>query len=53
MKTVVIPTFSDETQEAAWWDAHRSELEAEIRQRIRQEQQDLHRSTASSGFAKE
>jgi len=34
MKQVVIPKFSSETKEAAWWDAHRSEIEAEIRQRM-------------------
>ena len=36
MKQVAIPKFSGEAQEAAWWDAHRSEIEAEIRQRMRQ-----------------
>lgn len=36
MKQVAIPKFSSETEEAAWWDAHRSEIEAEIRQRITQ-----------------
>jgi predicted DNA binding CopG/RHH family protein len=36
MKPTVIPKFSSEAQEAAWWDAHRSEIEAEIRQRIKQ-----------------
>src|SRR5258708_12006290 len=36
MKQVVIPKFSSEAQEAAWWDAHRSEIEAEIRQRVKQ-----------------
>jgi predicted DNA binding CopG/RHH family protein len=34
MKQVVIPKFSDETEEAAWWDTHRPEIEAEIRNRI-------------------
>ena len=29
MKKVVIPKFSTEAQEAAWWDRHRSEIEAE------------------------
>lgn len=37
MKHVVIPEFSSEAEEAAWWDSHRSEIEAEIRQRMRQE----------------
>ncbi|MFZ3339475.1 MAG: CopG family antitoxin [Terriglobales bacterium] len=37
MKTGVIPKFSSEAEEAAWWDAHRSEIEAEIRQRMKQE----------------
>ena len=31
-----IPKFSSEAEEAAWWDAHRSEIEAEIRQRMKQ-----------------
>jgi uncharacterized protein (DUF4415 family) len=34
-KQAVIPKFSSETEEAAWWDAHRSDVEAEIRRRIR------------------
>jgi len=36
MKQVVIPKFSSEAKEAAWWNAHRSEIEAEIRQRVKQ-----------------
>jgi len=36
MKQVAIPKFSSEAKEAAWWDAHRSEIEAEIRHRIKQ-----------------
>ncbi len=36
MKQVVIPKFSSEAKEAAWWDEHRSEIEAEIRQRVKQ-----------------
>jgi predicted DNA binding CopG/RHH family protein len=36
MKPAVIPKFSSEAEEAAWWDAHRSEIEAEIRQRMKQ-----------------
>ncbi len=36
MKQAVIPKFSSESEEAAWWDAHRSEIEAEIRQRMKQ-----------------
>ena len=35
MKRVVIPKFSSEAKEAAWWDAHRSEIESEIRQRVK------------------
>ena len=38
MKKVVIPKFSSEAQEAAWWDRHRSEIEAEIRRRMKQKQ---------------
>ena len=36
MKPAVIPKFSSEAAEAAWWDAHRSEIEAEIRHRMKQ-----------------
>jgi predicted DNA binding CopG/RHH family protein len=36
MKQAIIPKFSSEAEEAAWWDAHRSEIEAEIRQRLKQ-----------------
>lgn len=36
MKPAVIPKFSNEAEEAAWWDVHRSEIEAEIRQRMKQ-----------------
>jgi len=36
MKPAVIPKFSSEAEEAAWWDAHRSEIEVEIRQRMKQ-----------------
>ena len=36
MKQVAIPKFSDEAEEAAWWDRHRSEIEVEIRRRIKQ-----------------
>ena len=36
MRQVVIPKFSSEAEEAAWWDAHRSEIETEIRQRMKQ-----------------
>jgi hypothetical protein len=32
MEKVVIPKFCSEAQEAEWWDTHRSEIEAEIRQ---------------------
>ena len=35
MKQVVIPKFSSEAEEAAWWDRHRSEIEVEIRRRMR------------------
>jgi predicted DNA binding CopG/RHH family protein len=36
IKQAVIPKFSSEAEEAAWWDAHRSEIESEIRQRMKQ-----------------
>ena len=35
MKQVAIPKFSSEAEEAAWWDAHRSRIEAGICQRIK------------------
>jgi predicted DNA binding CopG/RHH family protein len=38
MKKVVIPKVSSKAKEAAWWDTHRSEIEAEIRQRMKQKQ---------------
>jgi predicted DNA binding CopG/RHH family protein len=38
MKPVVIPKFSSEAEEAEWWDAHRSEIEADIRLRMKQKQ---------------
>jgi predicted DNA binding CopG/RHH family protein len=37
LKQVVIPKFSSETEEAAWWDSHRSEIEEEIRKRMKQD----------------
>ena len=37
MKRVAIPKFSSEAKEAAWWDTHRSEIEAQIRQRVKTE----------------
>ena len=36
MKQMAIPKFSNEAEEAAWWDAHRSEIESEIRRRVKQ-----------------
>ena len=36
MKATTIPKFSSEAEEAAWWNVHRSEVEAQIRQRIKQ-----------------
>jgi len=38
MKEVAIPKFRSEAEEAAWWDTHRSEVEREIRQRMKQKQ---------------
>lgn len=38
MKQVVIPKFSSEAEEASWWDIHRAEIEAQIRQRMKQKQ---------------
>lgn len=35
MKKMVIPKFSSEADEAAWWDTHRPEIEADIRRRIK------------------
>ncbi|HEX8816082.1 MAG TPA: CopG family antitoxin [Terriglobales bacterium] len=36
IKTAMIPKFASEAEEAAWWDAHRSDVETEIRHRIKQ-----------------
>ncbi len=36
MKATVVPKFSSEAEESVWWDAHRSEIEAEIRRRMKQ-----------------
>jgi predicted DNA binding CopG/RHH family protein len=36
-RSPAIPKFSSEADEAAWWDAHRAEIEAEIRQRMKEE----------------
>jgi predicted DNA binding CopG/RHH family protein len=36
LKPIVVPQFSSEAQEAAWWDNHRSEVEAEIRRRMKE-----------------
>lgn len=36
MKQVVVPEFSSAADEAAWWDKHRSDIEAEIRRRMKQ-----------------
>ena len=36
MKQAVIPKFSNAAEEAPSWDAHRSEIEAEIPQRMKQ-----------------
>jgi predicted DNA binding CopG/RHH family protein len=38
MKPAVLPKFSSEAEEAAWWNAHRSEIEAEIRHRMKRKQ---------------
>jgi predicted DNA binding CopG/RHH family protein len=35
-RQVVIRKLSAEAEEAEWWDRHRSEIEAEIRRRIKQ-----------------
>ncbi len=35
-RSVVIPKLSSEAEEAAWRDDHRSDIEAEIRQRMKQ-----------------
>jgi hypothetical protein len=36
MEPAVIPRFSSEAEEAAWGDTHRAEIEAEIRQWMKQ-----------------
>jgi hypothetical protein len=35
LKRVIIPKFSSEAKEAAWWDAHRVEIEADVRRRMK------------------
>jgi predicted DNA binding CopG/RHH family protein len=35
-KQVVIPKFSSEAEEASWWESHRSDIEADIRDRLKQ-----------------
>jgi predicted DNA binding CopG/RHH family protein len=35
MKQAVIPKFSTEAEEAAWWNAHQREIELGIRQRMK------------------
>jgi predicted DNA binding CopG/RHH family protein len=35
-KQLAIPKFSSEAEEASWWDSHRSDIEADIRQRMKQ-----------------
>jgi hypothetical protein len=34
-KQLVVPKFSSESEEAAWWDSHRPEIDSEIRERVR------------------
>ena len=34
-KKLVIPSFSDERKEAAWWERHRENLEADLRAAMR------------------
>jgi predicted DNA binding CopG/RHH family protein len=35
-KNLVIPSFKTEREEAAWWDKHREEVEADLRAAMRQ-----------------
>ena len=35
-RKLVIPSFQSEKQEAAWWDRHRAEVEADLRQAMRE-----------------
>ncbi len=34
-KTLVVPSFTSEAEEAAWWHRHRRAVEAELRRRIK------------------
>lgn len=34
-KNMVVPKFANEAEEVPWWDAHRSDVESEIRRRMR------------------
>ena len=36
MKEIVVPKFSSEAAEAEWWNKHRSDIEDEIRRRMRE-----------------
>jgi len=35
-KKLVVPSFQNEKQEAAWWDKHRTEAEADLRRAMRE-----------------
>jgi hypothetical protein len=37
-KKLIIPSFKNEREEAAWWDKHRAMVEAELRVAIRKKQ---------------
>jgi hypothetical protein len=52
MEKVVIPKFCSEAEEAIWWDTHRSEIEGEVRRRVKQMQLEVTKvSLASSKSA--
>jgi len=34
-KSLLLPSFQSEAQEAQWWDRHRKGVEAELRRRLR------------------
>jgi len=35
-KKLVVPTFKSEREEAAWWDTHRAEVQADLRLAMRE-----------------
>jgi predicted DNA binding CopG/RHH family protein len=49
---LVIPSFSSERAEAAWWDTNRAAVEADLRATLRQSQKAQPREVMTPGFKK-